>query len=223
MRTSSFFAICSRVTVCSGLKNTACRGAFARRLPDHMTGLRVPELQPQSQRRHPVSHQLDTRRFELIEYLFAELCKPRQQHVLRAEPRPKRRSCCRSSIPFRAKPARISAYSVANPLSVRRFRVSRVEISRIGGLTSASAPLSACDMVGLSPCRVAGARMPAPPPAYGPDPLDREMQASVSRWHTYPPDRADHSRRAALPCPQQRADSMASIERVCPTVIRSEC
>ena len=46
---------------------------------------------------------------------------------------------------------------MANPLSVRRFRVSRVGISRIGGVTSARAPLSACDRVGLRPCRVAGA------------------------------------------------------------------
>src|SRR3984893_3370898 len=61
------------------------RGDFARRLPDDMTGLRVPELQPQPQRRHPVPEQLYTTRLELIQYLFAELCTPCQQHVSRAK------------------------------------------------------------------------------------------------------------------------------------------
>jgi hypothetical protein len=35
--------------------------------------------------------------------------------------------------------------------------VSSVEISWIGGFTSVRAPLSACDRVGLKPCRLPGA------------------------------------------------------------------
>src|ERR1700716_3010507 len=58
---------------------------FARRLPNNMAALRVPELQPQPQRSHPVPEQLYTTRLKLIEDLFAELCKPWQQHVLRAK------------------------------------------------------------------------------------------------------------------------------------------
>jgi hypothetical protein len=54
------------------------RSGFARRLPDDMAGLRVPELQPQPQRRDPVSEQLYASRLKLIEYLFVKLCEPRQ-------------------------------------------------------------------------------------------------------------------------------------------------
>src|ERR1700692_3932072 len=50
------------------------RGDFARRLPDDMTGLRVPELQPQAQRRHPVPEQLYAGGLKLIKYLCVELC-----------------------------------------------------------------------------------------------------------------------------------------------------
>src|SRR5580693_10455212 len=41
--------------------------------------------------------------------------------------------------------------------------------------------------------------MPEPPPAYGPDRSYRMMEASASRWRTYPKDTGDRSLRAALP------------------------
>ena len=157
MRTNSFFAICSRATVCFGLKNTRRRGDFAGRLPDDVTGLRVPKLQPQPQRRHPVPEQLYTSRLKLIEYLFVELCKPWQQHVSRAKSRsnPSQRLPIQHPVP-RETCAQISVLRCQS-LIRKPVQGLRVGISRIGGVTSASAPLSAWDRVGLKPWRLAGA------------------------------------------------------------------
>jgi len=56
-------------------KHRGC-GSFARRLPDNMTSLGVPQLQPQSKRCDPISDQFYPRRLEFIEYLFFELRIP---------------------------------------------------------------------------------------------------------------------------------------------------
>src|SRR6202040_3900269 len=64
-------------------------------------------------------------------------------------------------IPVRTKPESRSAYSAANPWSVSRFTVSKVEIPRMGGLTSASALARASETVGLKPWRLAGATSPS--------------------------------------------------------------
>src|SRR5205823_13479781 len=68
-----------------GTQKHSRHGDFSSRFPHNMARLRIPELQPQSQRGHPVPEQLQACSLKLVDYGFVELREPWQHHISRAK------------------------------------------------------------------------------------------------------------------------------------------
>jgi hypothetical protein len=115
MRANNFFAVCSRATVCFGLKNTV---AVVTSPDDSQTMWPVCESHSCSHSRSVVTLFLSNF-MPAASYLSSisssNCASPGNSTYREPSPVPIRRSRSRSNIPLRAKPACKSAYSVANP------------------------------------------------------------------------------------------------------------